>query len=206
MRAAVLTAPLLIAALCPPAGAQGKAPMPSATKMAAGPILEDWQGLLKDGCDLEKAHVRTPIEARVLRNAPYAAKGYTFKSAELTALFAADGGWYTPDPAVKAPKFTPAEGACIKKLKTHEQALRTKVVIDKLFETRFTAQHEAVKTLRFASGALDGAIFRVAKRVVDKDITWELGDDSCKKPNEEGQCTVIQLICTETQCVVNTPG
>ncbi len=201
MRTVAALSVLLIAL---PAIAQNQAQNAPAAK--SGPMLDDWNALLTGGCDLEKAHVRTPIEARVLRNAPYAAKGYTFKSAELTALYAADGGWYAPDPKVKAPKFTPAEGACIKKLKTHEQALRKAITIDKAFETRFTAQHEAVKSLRFASQGLGGPVWRVKKWGAGKDITWELGDDSCKNPNEEGQCNVIQLICTEAQCLINAPG
>lgn len=201
MRTAAVLFALLLAS---PAAAENQAQNPTATK--SGPVLEDWNALLTGGCDLEKAHVRTPIEARVLRNTPYAAKGYTFKSAELTALYAADGGWYAPDPKVKAPKFTPAEGVCIKKLKGHEKALRKAIAIDKPFETRFTAQHEAVKSLRFASQGLGGPVWRVKKYGAGKDVTWELGDDSCKKPNEEGQCNVIQLICNEAQCLINTPG
>lgn len=169
------------------------------------PLLTAWEALLKTGCDLEKAHVRTPIEARVLRNLPYAKQGYVFKSLELTAVYQADGGWYAPKADAK-PSFTPAEGACIKALKTHEKALRQMMGWSKAWESRFTASTGAVVSLRTYTAHMGGITY--ARKSGKDSIQWELGGADCKgKPaTETRMCNVIQLICDATSCMINAPG
>ena len=97
-----------------------------ANQPPVGAMKADWLGLLAAKCDLEAHGVRTPIEASVLRNTPYAIQGYTFKTPELGMIFDSDGDWYVPKPNV-TPKFTPAEGACISKIKAFEAALKAKM-------------------------------------------------------------------------------
>jgi hypothetical protein len=55
-------------------------------------LLEEYDRLLAAGCQLEQFDVATVIEARVLRNLPYARAGMWFASADLrTTLYASDG-------------------------------------------------------------------------------------------------------------------
>lgn len=74
------------------------------------------------GCDLDKAHVSTPLEARVLRNIPFARGGYVFKTLPLTRLFEGDGGWYKPVQG-KTVTLTATEQTCVDALKAREASL-----------------------------------------------------------------------------------
>src|SRR5690348_12879781 len=86
------------------------------------------------GCKVE--NVGSPIVARTLRNVPYALKGKIFKSPELTALYAADGGWYEPtDPDADVDS---ADRACVRKLDAREKTLRKKMKIKKGIEDAVT--------------------------------------------------------------------
>jgi hypothetical protein len=89
----------------------------------SGKILASWQSLMADGCDMEKSHVNTPLEARVLRNVPFARGGYVFKTLQLTRLFEGDGGWYHPI-AGGTVTLSTTEQACVDTLKNREAALR----------------------------------------------------------------------------------
>ena len=173
------------------------------------PLLVNWNTIFQQGCDLKAAHVRTPIEARILRNLPYAARGYVFKSPELTALYAADGGWYAPNPAAKM-TFTAQEGACIKALKAHEAELRKMMPWPKAWEAKFTGQHAAVIHLRQSTKLL-GRVTYTQKDAAGEG--WMLGGEDCRgKPwSEAAPCTIYQLFChTPTgkplECGVNAPG
>lgn len=118
---------------------------------SAGPkdraLLDDWNSLVNGGCDLAKNNVRTPIEASVLRNTPYAMAGYAFKSAGLRALFSADGGWYTPK-SKATPKFAPAVSACIKKIKALEGTFKAQVNITKALKERIFADRAVYVDIR----------------------------------------------------------
>ena len=89
----------------------------------SGKILASWQTLMADGCDMEKSHVNTPLEARVLRNVPFARAGYVFKTLQFTRLFEGDGGWYHPI-AEGTVTLSTTEQACVDTLKNRESALR----------------------------------------------------------------------------------
>jgi hypothetical protein len=90
--------------------------------------------LRDDGCNV--ADVGSPIVARALRNVPYAMKGKIFKSADLTALYSADGGWYRPtDPDADVDS---ADRECVRKLDAREKTLRKKIKIKKSIEEAFT--------------------------------------------------------------------
>lgn len=117
-----LSAALALAVLLSPALARADLE-PSTIK---GAYLE-----LRDaGCDVKT--VGSPIVARALRNTPYAMKGKIFKSPELTALYAADGGWYQPTDA--AADVDAADRACVRKLDAQEKALRKRLKIKKSIE------------------------------------------------------------------------
>lgn len=162
----------------------------------AASLKAHWTALLASGCDLEAAHVRTTIEASALRNTPYALKGYAFKAAELTALFKADGGWYVPDPAVKAPTFTPEESACIKKLKTLEATLDAKVAISAKFKAQYLADHRNVMDLRGHT--------RLMGRGVVK--TTAMGSNGYVLETTDAEVREVQLSCEATECHLLVPG
>jgi len=93
-----------------------------------------WIEFRDDGCKV--GDVGSPIVARALRNVPYAMKGKIFKSPELTALYAADGGWYQPsDPDADVDS---ADRACVRKLDAQEKALRKRIKIKKSIEEAVT--------------------------------------------------------------------
>lgn len=102
------------------------APVPSKPNMTkAGAATRAWTSLLESGCDPkgEHTHVWTPLEARILRNVPYALGGRVFSSPELAAYFkAADGGWYKGH--TKEVTLTAEAQACVATLQAHETKLR----------------------------------------------------------------------------------
>jgi hypothetical protein len=161
----------------------------------ANTLKAHWTALLAGGCDLDAAHVRTTLEASALRNTPYALKGYAFKAAELTALFQADGGWYVPDPAVKAPAFSPAESGCIKKLKDLEASLDAKVAIAAPFKAKFLADHQLVLDLRAHTAQLGKGR-----------ITTERSGSGYILNAPEGEVRELQLHCEEKECHLLVPG
>lgn len=184
---------------------------PSSTDTKKSPLLANLDAIVAQGCDLNVAHVRTPIEARALRNLPYAKQGYVFKSPELTALYAADGGWYAPNPAAK-PVFNPKEGACIKALKDHEATLRKTMPWSTAWEAQFTGMHAAVVHLRQSTKLL-GKVTYTQKTGDGNGTGWTIGGADCKgKPwSEAAPCHILQLYCNtptggELECGVNAPG
>lgn len=89
----------------------------------SGAARTAWKELMAAGCDLDQLRVWSPIEARVLRNTPYALRGYTFSSDELTALFRSDGTDYYVAQG-KDVTLPADELACAQTLKAREEALR----------------------------------------------------------------------------------
>lgn len=198
----VLLSAVLLSGVLLSAGAAMAAP-----NAKTSPVLTDWDAVLAGGCNLDAAHVHTPIEARVLRNTPYARKGYVFKSYALTALFAADGGWYAPNPNAKL-DFTPVESACIKALKARETTLRKLMNWPKKWEEMFTSQHRAVVHLRSSTKGQFGPV-----TVVQKDPeAWTIGGADCKGklPSGDGHCWILNLFCSDgtgtLECGVSAPG
>ena len=88
-----------------------------------GEARKAWTALMSVNCDLKQVRVWTPIEARILRNTPFAIQGRVFKTASLSTFFTVDGDWYQPkvDATIA---LSDAEKACVQKLKKHEDALR----------------------------------------------------------------------------------
>jgi hypothetical protein len=185
-------------------------PGPAPVDAAKSPLLANWEALLASGCHMTLGHVHTPIEARVLRNLPYARAGHVFKSPELTALFSADGGWYAPSPTAVM-MFDPKVGACIQTLKRHERALRKVMPWPRRWEAKYTADHSAVVHLRQSTKGDFGPVTRAVKSG-DGSEAWWIGGADCKgKPwTDEAPCWVYQLYCSDgtgtMQCGVNAPG
>lgn len=169
-------------------------------------ILKQWETLLAQRCDLDLAHIRTPIEARVLRNAPYAMQGYVFKSPELTALFSADGGWYLPNPNAK-PKFKPVVSQCIKTLKNREKELREKLKWRKdQFESRVTGLHSIFLELRKNTHLMQTPILKRTITESDGTVQWDLVDLCGTDDSGEEICAGPQLICSPEKCEWFYPG
>ncbi|MCO4747432.1 MAG: YARHG domain-containing protein [Proteobacteria bacterium] len=100
-------------------------------------LVEHFTALVASGCTLTEVEDGLPMIPRVLRNVPFAARGYRFKSTELTTFFTAakqgcEEPWYKPTGA----EFTlpEAEQACVTKLKAHEATLRKKLDVPREVE------------------------------------------------------------------------
>lgn len=155
--------------------------------LPAGLIKNDWLALLSTGCDLEKHKVHTPFEASVLRNTPYALKGYEFKSLGLRALFRADGAWYVKKDRSQ-PKFEPKVSACIAKIKAFEKAQaakwkaafpRLRLFKERLFQSR--SSYLRIRAFNHDLGA--GPVRMTAARTVGRapDMTTDVACTACKK-------------------------
>lgn len=189
MRTSILAALLLTAtAHAQSTGSAGSTENPKPSLKA------DWEALITSGCKLAAAHVYTPIEASALRNTPYALKGYVFKTGELKDLFGADGGWYTPDPTVKEPVFSPAETECIKKIKDLESSLEGKMT--KAFKTRFLGQHDEVMELRSHTALMEKGHITITPMGNGYELTC---------PACEG-LRILQLFCESDACHLLAPG
>ncbi len=155
-----------------------------------GALPSAWRELAETGCDPVKAHVWTPIEALVLRQAPLAMAGSPLESPELTALFRSDGGWYVPGPAVEIPA---EDAACAGKLAVWERKLRAKMPIPPAFERRLLADLSTFTALR-ESGARFQGLRQAA--IVDSpmDTTdWMLLDAKC--PEDSAECSGLRVAC-----------
>ncbi len=176
---------------------------PAPTGASPSPIKDGWAALLASNCDLKAQHVNTPLEARALRNVPYALRGKQLKSAELTELYTADGGWYKPQADAKA-KFNKPTWTCIKKLRNHEAALRERLKwpLNKV-ERRITGNHKVVSELR--NNKVERLIRRDVFRAKDE-TTWHLIDSCGKDDAGKPMCNGPQVICTAERCFMFYPG
>ena len=205
MRAVVVGSVLLLSIILTASAVMAQpaaAPAPTKPEKTEGVLRANWAALLKSGCDLKAQGVGIPIDARVLRNTPFAMKGRAFASPDLAALFGKDGGWYVADPKAN-PTFVGAELACIDKLKKHEDALRNQFAIDAAFEARFTATIEAVATLREVSLGFQSTTLKMKAYTSDTEQNYIFTEKACKESDE---CSAIGLMCNADQCVVIAAG
>jgi len=89
----------------------------------SGRLLADYDALVRAGCDPEAAGIHSPVVLRVLRNTPFARAGRRFKSADLDALYRADGDWYHPTTDDVA--LGDGDARCVEALRRHEARART---------------------------------------------------------------------------------
>ncbi len=123
-------------------------PSPSIDMNMAGAAARAWSKLIESGCDPSAGdtHVWTALEARVLRNVPFAMRGYSFSSADLTAFFSADGrAWY--EGHSKDVVLPEAAATCVDRLKSHEQGLRAATPLDSALEGRLLQDATAFEAL-----------------------------------------------------------
>ncbi len=113
---------------------------------ATGPIRAAYEAL-RATCASGELPVWTPMEARILRNTPYAIAGLRFTDPGLVAVFSADGGWYRP--TVDAPQpLAPVDAACVAALAAREQALRGAWALPAEVEARMIRDHALFQVFR----------------------------------------------------------
>jgi len=162
MRVAIL--PSLLAALA--CGSATAAPSSEPTD----PIRQRWEALRASGCDL--AGVWTPVEARILRNTPFAIAGLKLADADLASVFTQDGGWYRPNVS-DPPKLPPADEVCVGKLAAREAGLRKRWAIPPEMEARMTRDHAIVEVLR-GWGRGPANPYGVVRFLQDPDGAWRV--------------------------------
>lgn len=166
---------------------QPEAPTPPAPE---GVLPTAWRALRAAGCDPVKAHVWTPIEARVLRQAPAAGCGRELETPELTALYRSDGGWYTPGEGCEIPA---EDAACVARLAAWERELRTQMDVPPAYEARLLGDLSTFQGLR-EHGARFGGLRQAA--IVDSPMgttDWMLLDAKCPVDSEE--CSGLRVAC-----------
>lgn len=109
-------------------------------------LLVDFERLLAQGCDPAGFGIATALQARALRNLPYARAGLRFRAAELAALYRQDGDWYRP--RTEQVKIEAQELACVQRLQQHERKLRHQLPIEDAVESVLIAQLQVYQWLR----------------------------------------------------------
>lgn len=173
-----------------------------------GPVFHAYSELLASGCDLSQVQVWSTIEARVLRNTPYAMRGHVFKSPELTALYTADGNWYAPTGPVT---LDGDDAACVAKLAAREAELKTLFVAPTAFEKRLTADVQVFDGLHRWSQLTDQMNPYASMTVhQSSDGTWHFTATypGCVDDAESGlECGGYFIQCpAEGECVVGEAG
>jgi hypothetical protein len=110
-------------------------PSPSIDLTQAGNAANGWANLIENGCDTSK--IWTPIEARILRNTPFAMRGYDFVSFDLKSFFLVDGASYYEGHTrnIILPKDAQS---CVDSLAKHEGELLQEMPITDEQLARFT--------------------------------------------------------------------
>ena len=121
------------------------APQVASPATKTGPFQAHYLALLEAGCD--PSGIDSPIVARALRNTPFAMAGRPFASADLTALYQADGGWYQPRDDSTEIVLGAQDQRCVNAIKAHEELLRKQVCIDKQTQAALTSDHDALSWL-----------------------------------------------------------
>jgi hypothetical protein len=175
------------------------------------PVLTTWEQLMAGGCDLAKSHINTPLEARVLRNIPFARGGYAFKTLPLTRMFEGDGGWYKPVPS-KTVTLTPIEQACVDSLKSREAALKVAQPMTDATADWMLWHTDLYTTLRSYAGNLK---LMSAPKAVEVGsgcfgdgkggLRWLWLDAKC--PSVEAECSGVVFECSQDcQCTAGIGG
>lgn len=162
----------------------------------AGSLLEAYERLQSSACVPEDFGVATPIEARVLRNLPYARAGLRFAAAELGALYASDGDWYRP--ARDRVLLSDVDAACVARLQRHERRLRAQLPIAPAVEAVLIADLAVFQGLR--GGLRYPNQYREAwSRVEPGRWSWGFVDGGAcggdGSPEAAGDCAGLTVIC-----------
>lgn len=215
-RLLIFCAPLPLVA-CVGAGSAPPAPTtPPATTVAAAPqaaepalpaavakgeVRQTWEALLASGCDLKAARIYTSVEARAVRNVPFALKGYRFKDMNLRLLFEADGGWYIPQ-VDEPPPLSPVESDCVERLKTLEAELHKALPFPEEMAARMIRDHELFVVLRMWSRSHEASPYGDPRFSQDEEGTWRMWSTYADcTPSEDGECGGYSIACpSETPC------
>jgi hypothetical protein len=109
----------------------------SACAQDGASLLEEYDRLLAAGCHPKQFDVATVIEARVLRNLPYARAEMRFASADRRTLYARDNAWYRPVQAEVS--LEEPDRRCVERLRRHEAKVREQLPIAPAVERVLTA-------------------------------------------------------------------
>ena len=145
-------------------------------------ILADYRDVLGSGCDPTKLGLDSPVVLRVLRNTPFAVAGRRFDSADLSALYTADGDWYAP--SADDISLSKEDTDCVTRLKAHEDRVRSEHCVPANVQTALTTDPEVYAWHR--AGALEPM--------------WELSDstprmrDVCKSSTGPGNINLSVAI------------
>ena len=182
-----------------PDPAPDPAPLPAA--VTKGPARETWEALVASGCDLNAARIFTSVEARVVRNVPFALKGYRFKDVNLRLFFEADGGWYTPQ-TDEPPALSPEESACVERLKTLEAELHKALPFPEEMAARMTRDHALFVVLRMWAQSHERSPYGDPRFAQDEEGAWRMWSTYADcTPSEDGECGGYSIMCpSETPC------
>ena len=169
--------------------------------VAKGPVRQTWEALVASGCDLKAARIFTSVEARVVRNVPFALKGYRFKDVNLRLIFEADGGWYTPQ-VDEPPALSAQETACVDRLKTLEAELYKAMPFPEEMAARMTRDHALFVVLRMWSESHEASPYGDPRFAQDEEGTWRMWSTYADcTPSEDGECGRYSIQCpSETPC------
>lgn len=174
-----------------------------------GSSVTRWNALMASGCDFSMVPAWTPVEARILRNTPYAMRGHPFRSPELVSFFQADLSQYTPQTAVTA---LPADqAACVSKLAAHEKTLRAAWTVSPDQEQRLTRDLSAFRYWTSISDSHRAANpYNEGQRVLEEGgvLIWEGRWGPCNPDGAlEEMCGAFLLRCPEDGfCVEESTG
>ncbi len=162
--------------------------------------MNEFDKLMAIQCDIKAFAIHTPMEARILRNIPYALSGYKFSSEDLSDLYAQDGDWYKPDTSeMMEPR--PEYKGCIEKLQARETQIRKLLKIDPEIEKVLT--HDPKIFMSFRSAARPESIYRntSAGKKTHHSLEWRFTDrasTSCGgdgSPGQANDCSGGAIMC-----------
>jgi hypothetical protein len=184
---------------------------PANAAPTSGKLLASWQTLMSEGCDMGKSHVNTPLEARVLRNIPFAREGYVFKTVQFTRMFEVDGGWYRPIVG-KTVALSKADQACVDTLKARETLLRAAQPMSDATYDWMLWNTDLYLTLRSYAGTLK--LMSAPKEVEvgsgcfgdgKGGLRWLWLDSTC--PSTRAECSGVVFECDQDcQCTSGVGG
>jgi hypothetical protein len=163
-------------------------------------IRAEYEQLVAGGCDPAAFGIATPIEARVLRNTPYAIAGQRFDSEALRAVYAADGDWYRP--SARRVEIEARDARCVAALKRHEAVVRAQRPIDREVEEVLTREPAVFWRLRGVANLIEA---QGASSGINEDGWWwsfttgcnpdELDEDEIAMGMDPGVCSSEAIVC-----------
>jgi len=163
-------------------------------------LLAEYERLQAAGCQPEQFDVATPIEARVLRNVPFARAGLRLTSIDLIELYASDGDWYRPEH--DRVELGEADATCVARLRRHEMTLREQLPLGGDVELVLTRDLGVFWSLRQHTRYPNA--YRDARGTLrDGQWTWGFVDGAAcggdGSPEAAEDCAGFTVICTANE-------